>query len=170
MTVGQASPASAPALTRELIMGSEVPSVSSPGCGSGAPSAGQALQTFTFKDFEQRRGAARGDTDRYRADGDPAVGQIESSVNLSSGDKAGETKSPPGCMCITMYEGSPSTPRPPQETRDLLLSMGARSAGWTPPGTGAGTVQCSVLRDSLLDAGALCEPWRPRPTGRTSRG
>lgn len=85
--------------------------------------------------------------------------EIESSVNLSSGDKAGETKSPPGCMCITMYEGtSEHTASRHKETRDLLLSMGARSVGEDPARHWEqGRFNAPVLRDSLLDAGALCE-------------
>lgn len=163
MTVGQASPASAagPDL-RELIMGSEgafgvvtrvrlrvhpVPQV-------------KRYEAFTFKDFPSGVAALRAVTQTGTG---PTVirlsDEIESSVNLSSGDKAGETKSPPGCMCITMYEGTPEhTASRHKETRDLLLSMGARSVGEDPARHWEqGRFNAPVLRDSLLDAGALCE-------------
>lgn len=163
MTVGHASPASAagPDL-RELVMGSEgvfgvvtrvrlrvhpVPQV-------------KRYEAFTFPDFATGVAALR--AVKQTGTGPTVIrlsDEIESSVNLSSGDKAGESSSPPGCMCITMYEGTEAhTASRHAETRDLLLSKGATSVGEEPARHWEqGRFNAPVLRDSLLDAGALCE-------------
>lgn len=163
MTVGHASPASAagPDL-RELVMGSEgvfgvvtrvrlrvhpVPQV-------------KRYEAFTFPDFATGVAALR--AVKQTGTGPTVIrlsDEIESSVNLSSGDKAGESSSPPGCMCITMYEGTEEhTASRHAETRDLLLSKGATSVGEEPARHWEqGRFNAPVLRDSLLDAGALCE-------------
>lgn len=162
-TVGHASPASAagPDL-RQLVMGSEgvfgvvtkvrlrvhpVPQV-------------KRYEAFTFKDFPTGVAALR--AVKQTGTGPTVIrlsDEIESSINLSSGDKAGESAAPPGCMCITMYEGTAEhAASRHRETRDLLLSMGARSVGEDPARHWEqGRFNAPVLRDSLLDAGALCE-------------
>lgn len=163
MTVGHASPASAagPDL-RELIMGSEgvlgvvtrvrlrvhpVPKV-------------KRYEAFTFPDF--RTGVAALRAVKQTGTGPTVIrlsDEIESSINLSSGDKAGETSAPPGCMCITMYEGTAEhAASRHEETRNLLLARGATSVGEQPARHWEqGRFNAPVLRDSLLDAGALCE-------------
>lgn len=163
MTVGHASPASAagPDL-RELIMGSEgafgvvtkvrlrvhpIPKV-------------KRYEAFTFPDFTTGAAALR--AVKQTGTGPTVIrlsDEIESSINLSSGDKVGETASPPGCMCITMFEGTAEHAESRHiETRNLLLSMGATSVGEEPSRHWEqGRFNAPVLRDSLLDAGALCE-------------
>lgn len=163
LVVGHASPASAagPDL-RQLIMGSEgafgvvtkvrlrvhpIPQV-------------KRYEAFTFPDFVTGVAALRAVT---QTGAGPTVirlsDEIESSVNLSSGDKAGETAAPPGCMCITMFEGTAEHAASRHaETRDLLLAHGATSVGEEPARHWEqGRFNAPVLRDSLLDAGALCE-------------
>jgi alkyldihydroxyacetonephosphate synthase len=163
MTVGHASPASAagPDL-RELVMGSEgafgvvtrvrlrvhpVPQV-------------KRYEAFTFPDFATGVAALR--AVKQTGTGPTVIrlsDEIESSINLSSGDKAGESTAPPGCMCITMYEGTEAHAASRHtETRELLLSLGATSVGEEPARHWEqGRFNAPVLRDSLLDSGALCE-------------
>ncbi|MGO1950876.1 MAG: FAD-binding oxidoreductase, partial [Mycobacteriaceae bacterium] len=163
MAVGHASPASAagPDL-RQLVMGSEgafgvvtrvrlrvhpVPQV-------------KRYEAFTFKDFASGVEALR--AVKQTGTGPTVIrlsDEIESSINLSSGDKAGESSAPPGCMCITMYEGTAEhAASRHRETRELLLSLGARSVGEDPARHWEqGRFNAPVLRDSLLDSGALCE-------------
>lgn len=163
LTVGHASPASAagPDL-RQLIMGSE---------GAFGVVTGVRLrvhpipqvkryEAFTFPDFVTGAAAVR--TVRQTGAGPTVIrlsDEIESSINLSSGDKAGEESAPPGCMCITMYEGTAEhAASRHEETRSLLLSLGATSVGEGPARAWEqGRFNAPVLRDSLLDAGALCE-------------
>lgn len=87
--------------------------------------------------------------------------EIESSVNLTSTDKIGESDAQEnkGCLAITMFEGSAEhVRRSHQETRDVLLSHGGTSVGEGPARQWEkGRFGAPVLRDSLMDAGALCE-------------
>lgn len=87
--------------------------------------------------------------------------EIESSVNLTSTDKIGESDSEDGqgCLAITLFEGSPEhTERTHEETRKLMLAHGGTSAGEGPARQWEmGRFGAPVLRDSLMDAGALCE-------------
>jgi alkyldihydroxyacetonephosphate synthase len=163
MTVGQASPASAagPDL-RELVMGSEgaFGVVTSVRLRVHPVPQVKRYEAFTFPDFATGVAALR--AVKQTGTGPTVIrlsDEIESSINLSSGDKAGETQAPPGCMCITMFEGMPEhAASRHSETRDLLLAHGATSVGEDPARHWEqGRFNAPVLRDSLLDAGALCE-------------
>lgn len=163
MTVGQASPASAagPDL-RELVMGSEgaFGVVTSVRLRVHPVPQIKRYEAFTFPDFATGAAALR--AVKQTGTGPTVIrlsDEIESSVNLSSGDKVGETQSPPGCMCITLFEGTPEhASSRHEETLNLLLAHGATSVGEDPARHWEqGRFNAPVLRDSLLDAGALCE-------------
>ncbi|WPF66345.1 MULTISPECIES: FAD-binding oxidoreductase [unclassified Corynebacterium] len=86
--------------------------------------------------------------------------EIESSINLSSTDKIGDSDdADSGCLLLTMYEGTPEHAEARhEETRDLLLSLGGVSRGEGPVRQWErGRFGAPVLRDGLLDQGAVCE-------------
>ncbi|WKD61269.1 putative FAD-linked oxidoreductase [Corynebacterium ciconiae DSM 44920] len=94
--------------------------------------------------------------------------EIESATNLTSTDSIGESDSaaPHGCLCLTMYEGTREhVASRHEETRNLLLSMGATSLGEGPVRKWEkGRFGAPVLRDALLDAGVLCETFETATT------
>lgn len=163
MTVGHASPASAAGPDmRELMMGSEgvFGVVTKVRLRVHPVPQFKRYEAFTFPDFTTGVAALR--AVKQTGTGPTVIrlsDEIESSINLSSGDKAGESSAPPGCMCITMYEGTEAhTASRHKETRELLLSLGATSVGEEPARHWEqGRFNAPVLRDSLLDSGALCE-------------
>ncbi|WJY99423.1 putative FAD-linked oxidoreductase [Corynebacterium hansenii] len=164
LEVGDASPASAagPDL-RELFLGSEgafgiitrvrlrvhpVPEV-------------KRYEAFSFRTFEEGVAGLRA---VEQAGAGPTVirlsDEIESSVNLTSGDSIGDaSKAPEGCLCLTMYEGTEEhTASRHAETRALLIAAGGTSAGEGPVRSWEqGRFGAPVLRDGLLDNGAICE-------------
>ncbi len=85
--------------------------------------------------------------------------EIESAVNLTSTDKIGESNKAKGCVCLTVYEGTEEhTASRHAETRELLLKMGATSLGEGPARQWEkGRFGAPVLRDALIDCGAVCE-------------
>lgn len=164
LEVGDASPATAagPDL-RELFMGSEgafgiitrvrlrvhpIPEV-------------KRYEAFSFPTFEAGAAGLRA---VEQAGAGPTVirlsDEIESSVNLTSGDSIGDgSRAPEGCLCLTMFEGTEEHAASRHaETRALLIA-----AGGTPCGEGPvrswehGRFGAPVLRDGLLDNGAICE-------------
>jgi alkyldihydroxyacetonephosphate synthase len=163
LQAGQAAPASAagPDL-RELVMGSEgaFGVVTRVRLRVHPVPETKRYEAFTFPDFATGAAALRAVVQTGTG---PTVirlsDEIESSINLSSGDKAGESSAPPGCMCITVFEGTPEhTASRHRETRDLIRSLGGKSRGEAPARAWEqGRFNAPVLRDSLLDAGALCE-------------
>jgi alkyldihydroxyacetonephosphate synthase len=163
LQAGQAAPASAagPDL-RELVMGSEgaFGVVTRVRLRVHPVPETKRYEAFTFPDFATGAAALRAVVQTGTG---PTVirlsDEIESSINLSSGDKAGESAAPPGCLCITVFEGTADhTAARHRETRDLILSLGGKSRGEAPARAWEqGRFNAPVLRDSLLDAGALCE-------------
>ncbi|RAV34062.1 FAD-binding oxidoreductase [Corynebacterium heidelbergense] len=87
--------------------------------------------------------------------------EIESSVNLTSTDKIGEQdeSAHTGCLAITLFEGTTQHAQSRhQETRALMQRLGGESLGEGPARKWEeGRFGAPVLRDSLMDAGALCE-------------
>lgn len=162
---GQASPATAagPSL-KQLFLGSEglfgiitrvrvhvhpIPEV-------------KLYEAFTFPTFDKGVAALRA---VEQSGANPAVlrlsDEIESSVNLTSTDKIGESESEDnkGCRAIAMFEGSEEhARRTHQETRSVMLAHGGTSVGEGPARQWEkGRFGAPVLRDTLMDAGALCE-------------
>ncbi|HHT31590.1 MAG TPA: FAD-binding oxidoreductase [Corynebacterium sp.] len=164
LEVGDASPATAagPDL-RELFLGSEgafgvitrvrlrvhpVPQV-------------KRYEAFSFPTFEAGVAGLRA---VEQAGAGPTVirlsDEIESSVNLTSGDSIGDgSRAPEGCLCLTMFEGTAEHAASRHaETRALLIAAGGTPAGEGPVRSWEqGRFGAPVLRDGLLDNGAICE-------------
>lgn len=87
--------------------------------------------------------------------------EIESSVNLTSTDNIGEQdeSAHTGCLALSVYEGTTQHAQSRHaETRAILLAHGGESLGEGPARKWEqGRFGAPVLRDSLIDAGALCE-------------
>ncbi|MFE5704099.1 FAD-binding oxidoreductase [Rhodococcus koreensis] len=85
--------------------------------------------------------------------------EAETAVNLATTDKIGEETVTGGCLAITTFEGTAEhTAERTAEARAVLQAHGGTSLG-EEPGNGweHGRFDAPYLRDSLLDAGALCE-------------
>ncbi|MHA2787780.1 FAD-binding oxidoreductase [Corynebacterium sp. S7] len=84
--------------------------------------------------------------------------EIESAMNLSSTSAIGETAGQ-GCLLLTMFEGTEAhTTSRHAETSALLRELGGVSAGENPVRHWEqGRFGAPVLRDGLLDNGAICE-------------
>lgn len=85
--------------------------------------------------------------------------EAETAVNLATTDKIGEETVTGGCLAITTFEGTAEhTAERTAEARAVLQARGGTSLG-EEPGNGweHGRFDAPYLRDSLLDAGALCE-------------
>ena len=119
-------------------------------------------EAFSFPSFNDGVNALRA---VEQSGAGPAVlrlsDEIESSVNLTSTDKIGENdkEEVKGCLAITMFEGTEEhAQRTHEETRNVLLAHGGTSVGEEPARQWEkGRFGAPVLRDSLMDAGALCE-------------
>ncbi|WP_018296738.1 FAD-linked oxidase C-terminal domain-containing protein [Corynebacterium lubricantis] len=87
--------------------------------------------------------------------------EMESAVNLSSTSAIGDSAASKnkGCLMLTMFEGTEAhTLSRHQETRELLLTLGGESAGEDPVRAWErGRFGAPVLRDGLMDNGAICE-------------
>lgn len=118
-------------------------------------------EAFTFRTFDAGVEALR--AVEQQGTGPTVIrlsDEIESSVNLTSTDRIGEAShAPEGCLCITVFEGTPAhAASRHRETREVLLAHGGESAGEGPARAWEeGRFGAPVLRDSLLDGGALCE-------------
>ncbi|UOT07507.1 FAD-binding oxidoreductase [Rhodococcus opacus] len=115
---------------------------------------------WSFPDFETGAAALRA----LRQEGAvPTVlrlsDEAETAVNLATTDKIGEETVTGGCLAITTFEGTAEhTAERTAEARAVLVAHGGTSLGEA-PGNGweHGRFDAPYLRDSLLDAGALCE-------------
>lgn len=86
--------------------------------------------------------------------------EIESSLNLTSDEAIGDaSQAPEGCLCLTMFEGTADHAASRHaETRALLIAAGGTPVGEAPVRSWEqGRFGTPVLRDALLDNGALCE-------------
>ena len=164
LEVGAASPATAagPDL-RELFLGSEgifgvitrvrlrvhaIPEV-------------KRYEAFSFPSFDAGVAGVRAVT---QAGAGPTVirlsDEIESSLNLTSDEAIGDaSQAPEGCLCLTMFEGTADHAASRHaETRALLIAAGGTPVGEAPVRSWEqGRFGTPVLRDALLDNGALCE-------------
>lgn len=162
---GHAAPSSAAGPDmREIFLGSEgtFGIITRVRCNVHPIPEAKAYEAFVFPNFDAGVNAVRmveqtgtGPTVIRLSD------EVESATNLTSTDSIGtkEGAAPKGCLCLTMYEGSPDhVESRHKETRELLLSLGGQSIGEAPVRKWEkGRFGSPVLRDSLLDVGALCE-------------
>lgn len=163
--VGQASPATAagPAL-KQLFLGSEgtLGVITKVRVRVHPIPETKLYEAFSFPTFIDGVNALR---DVEQTGAGPTVlrlsDEIESSVNLTSTDKIGEQdeSAHTGCLALTMYEGSTQHAQSRHaETRAIMLAHGGVSLGEGPVRQWEqGRFGAPVLRDSLIDAGALCE-------------
>lgn len=118
-------------------------------------------EAFHFKNFAAGANAMREVTQQGTG---PTVirlsDEIESAFNLSSTTSVGSSaNNEVGCLCLTMYEGTPEhTASRHAETRALLIANGGTSLGEAPVlEWEQGRFGAPVLRDGLIDNGAVCE-------------
>lgn len=90
--------------------------------------------------------------------------ETETMVNLATatesiGENVGSSEGEGGCLCLCLFEGTAEHAQSRQaETRALLLAQGGTSLGADPAQSWEhGRFGAPVLRDSLLDNGALVE-------------
>ena len=164
MHVGDPAPASAagPDL-RQLFLGSEgvLGIITKVRVRVHPLPAAKRYEAFSFPDFAAATSAVR-DVVQHKAG--PTVirlsDEIESAINLSSTDNIGQSDNTEiGCVCLTMYEGTPAAAAAAHTaTRDVLLSHGATSLGEQPVRAWEkGRFGAPLLRDGLLDNGVICE-------------
>ena len=121
-------------------------------------------EAFRFPDFAAGAAGLREVTQQATC---PTVIRLsdepETMVNLAgSTEGIGELSMNPGCLCITMYEGAEGEEDVVEarmaRTREILEAHGGESAGAAPAEAWEhGRFGAPVLRDALLDAGAVCE-------------
>ncbi|WP_414646278.1 FAD-binding oxidoreductase [Corynebacterium sp. UBA2622] len=163
--VGQAAPATAagPAL-KELFLGSEgtFGIITRVRLRVHPIPAAKLYEAFSFPTFAEGVAALRA---VEQAGAGPTVlrlsDEIESSVNLTSTDNIGGRgeEEHTGCLALTLFEGTAVHAESRRaETRALMLAHGGTSLGEGPAREWErGRFGAPVLRDSLIDAGALCE-------------
>lgn len=162
---GQASPATAagPAL-KQLFLGSEgtLGIITKVRVRVHPIPETKLYEAFSFPTFIDGVNALR---DVEQTGAGPTVmrlsDEIESSVNLTSTDNIGEQDESQhtGCLALTVFEGTTQHAQSRHaETRAIMLAHGGVSLGEGPARKWEqGRFGAPVLRDSLIDAGALCE-------------
>lgn len=85
--------------------------------------------------------------------------EVETGVNLATTHSIGEQSVTGGCLAITVFEGTPAHAESRHaETQALLTVHGGTSLGEAPAKAWEqGRFDAPYLRDSLLNAGAICE-------------
>ncbi|MFE0025597.1 FAD-binding oxidoreductase [Amycolatopsis sp. NPDC059021] len=85
--------------------------------------------------------------------------EAETGINLAMTDRIGGAQVAGGCLAVTVFEGTAEQVAARHErTRAVLLAAGGTSLGEEPAVAWEhGRFGAPYLRDSLLDAGALCE-------------
>ncbi|MGA5817590.1 FAD-binding oxidoreductase [Kitasatospora sp. NPDC094028] len=85
--------------------------------------------------------------------------EAETMVNLAMTEQIGGAPAVSGCLAVTVFEGGADQVAARAEaTRAVLLAAGGTSLGEAPARAWEhGRFNAPYLRDSLLDAGALCE-------------
>ena len=88
-----------------------------------------------------------------------ASDEVETGIPLAPTGSIGEQSIPGGCLAITVFEGSPAhTESRHAETSAIIAANGGTSLGEQPARAWEhGRYDAPYLRDSLMDAGALCE-------------
>jgi alkyldihydroxyacetonephosphate synthase len=117
-------------------------------------------EAWSFPDFATGAAALRAVT--QTATGPTVIrlsDEAETGVNLATTEAIGESQITGGCLGITVFEGTEEHVESRHaETSALLAARGGTSLGDGPARAWArGRFGAPYLRDSLLDAGALCE-------------
>ncbi|GAA1393300.1 FAD-binding oxidoreductase [Kitasatospora putterlickiae] len=120
----------------------------------------KAYEAWSFPDFATGTAALR--AVEQQGTGPTVIrlsDEAETMVNLAMTEKIGGEPAVTGCLAVTVFEGTaePVAARH-RLTRDVLLAAGGTSLGEAPARAWEhGRFNAPYLRDSLLDAGALCE-------------
>lgn len=122
--------------------------------------AARAHEAWSFPDFATGAAALRAVAQQGAG---PTVIRLsdesETAVNLAMTDKIGGSQVAAGCLAVTVFEGTrEQVDSRHARTREVLLAAGGSSLGEEPARAWEhGRFNAPYLRDSLLDAGALCE-------------
>lgn len=113
-------------------------------------------EAFHFPDFATGVAAVR--AVEQQGTGPTVIRLSDETETMVNAAVAGQ-ESAGGCVCVTLYEGTEDHARSRhEETRTVLLAHGGTSLGPGPAEAWEhGRYGSPPLRDSLLDAGALCE-------------
>ncbi len=137
----------------------------------------KAYEAWSFPDFATGTAALR--AVEQQGTGPTVIrlsDEAETMVNLAMTEQIGGTPTVSGCLAVTVFEGSAEQAATRHRaTRAALLAAGATSLGEGPARAWEhGRFNAPYLRDSLLNAGALCETletaasWSRLPALRTA--
>ncbi|MFE2109630.1 FAD-binding oxidoreductase [Kitasatospora sp. NPDC059463] len=120
----------------------------------------KAYEAWSFPDFTTGTAALR--AVEQQGTGATVIrlsDEAETMINLAMTEKIGGEPAVTGCLAVTVFEGSAEqVAARHQLTRAVLLAAGGSSLGEAPARAWEhGRFNAPYLRDSLLDAGALCE-------------
>lgn len=120
----------------------------------------KAYEAWSFPDFTTGATALR--AVEQQGTGPTVVrlsDEAETMINLAMTEKIGGEAAVSGCLAVTVFEGTAEqVAARHQLTRAALLAAGGTSLGEAPARAWEhGRFNAPYLRDSLLDAGALCE-------------
>ncbi|MER7707768.1 FAD-binding oxidoreductase [Kitasatospora sp. NPDC097605] len=120
----------------------------------------KAYEAWSFPDFATGAAALR--AVEQQGTGATVIrlsDEAETMINLAMTEKIGGEPAVTGCLAVTVFEGTAEqVAARHQLTRAALLAAGGSSLGEAPARAWEhGRFNAPYLRDSLLDAGALCE-------------
>ncbi|MFB7673658.1 FAD-binding oxidoreductase [Kitasatospora purpeofusca] len=120
----------------------------------------KAYEAWSFPDFTTGAAALR--AVEQQGTGPTVIrlsDEAETMINLAMTEKIGGEAAVSGCLAVTVFEGTAEqVAARHQLTRAALLAAGGTSLGEAPARAWEhGRFNAPYLRDSLLDAGALCE-------------
>ncbi|MGY0464579.1 FAD-binding oxidoreductase [Kitasatospora sp. cg17-2] len=120
----------------------------------------KAYEAWSFPDFTTGAAALR--AVEQQGTGPTVIrlsDEAETMINLAMTEKIGGEAAISGCLAVTVFEGTAEqVAARHQLTRAVLLAAGGTSLGEAPARAWEhGRFNAPYLRDSLLDAGALCE-------------
>ncbi|MFI9327118.1 FAD-binding oxidoreductase [Kitasatospora sp. NPDC052868] len=134
--------------------------------------AAKAYEAWSFPDFTAGAAALR--AVEQQGTGPTVIrlsDEAETAINLALTERIGGEPAVSGCLAVTVFEGGAEQVAARQQlTRAALLAAGGSSLGEAPARAWEhGRFNAPYLRDSLLNAGALCETletatdWRQLP-------
>ncbi|WP_435796396.1 FAD-binding oxidoreductase [Kitasatospora aureofaciens] len=137
----------------------------------------KAYEAWSFADFATGTAALR--AVEQQGTGPTVIrlsDEAETMVNLAMTEQIGGSPAVSGCLAVTVFEGDAEQVAARHDlTREALLAAGGTSLGEAPARAWEhGRFNAPYLRDSLLNAGALCETletaagWSDLPRLRTA--